>query len=127
MDFYKLNVLDVGLIAMILFFSAGYVFSFHFSPSLQCAKETKAIVYQNGKAVNHLTLAGHQEIALLKGKVLIETMPGRIRISRSDCPRRICVKGGWIKRPGQILTCVPNKVLIEICAEEPSFIDAVVR
>jgi len=32
----------------------------------------------------------------------------------SDCPDRVCVKSGRIKRPGEFAACVPNRFLIVI-------------
>ncbi|MCP4353717.1 MAG: NusG domain II-containing protein, partial [Desulfobacterales bacterium] len=58
---------------------------------------------------------------------IIETKQGGIRIKKSDCPRQICVNTGWIKTPGRIIVCVPNKILIEIKSEKPLFLDAVVH
>ncbi|MBU3182876.1 NusG domain II-containing protein [Clostridium psychrophilum] len=45
---------------------------------------------------------------------LIEILPGKIRIKDSDCPDKICVKEGWISQAGQILVCLPHKLIIKI-------------
>ncbi|MEW6229491.1 MAG: NusG domain II-containing protein [Bacillota bacterium] len=39
---------------------------------------------------------------------------GRVRISESDCPDKICVRTGWITRPGQVIVCLPNRIVVEI-------------
>ena len=39
---------------------------------------------------------------------------GRIRFAEADCPDRICVRTGWISRPGQIAACVPGHLIIRI-------------
>ena len=38
----------------------------------------------------------------------------QIRISRNDCPQRICQQMGAISRTGQMIVCVPHKLLIYI-------------
>ncbi len=76
--------------------------------------------------VKSLRLDKDQEIIILNGEMLIEIKEGRIRVRESDCPRKICVNTGWIKTPGQVIVCVPNKVLVEIKSAGSPFLDAVV-
>ncbi|WP_353894297.1 NusG domain II-containing protein [Proteinivorax hydrogeniformans] len=35
-------------------------------------------------------------------------------VEHSDCPDQICVSFGKAKRPGQTITCLPNRVFIRI-------------
>ena len=51
-----------------------------------------------------------------EGEVEIEYGDGRIRVARSTCPGQICVKTGWISRGNEIISCVPNRLLIRITA-----------
>jgi len=39
---------------------------------------------------------------------------GRARVRSSDCPDKVCVKTGWIEHPGEIIVCLPNRVVVEI-------------
>jgi len=32
----------------------------------------------------------------------------------SVCPLHICSQTGWIERPGELIACVPNKLVITI-------------
>lgn len=48
------------------------------------------------------------------GENEIEISNGSVRILDADCPDKICVKDGAIREPGQILVCLPNKVVVEI-------------
>lgn len=45
---------------------------------------------------------------------------GTVRISRNDCPQKICQKMGAISRTGQMIVCVPRKLLIYIPARHDS-------
>ncbi len=38
----------------------------------------------------------------------------RIRIIEADCPDKLDVKQGWISNPGEIIVCLPNRLIIEI-------------
>ena len=57
----------------------------------------------------------------------LEVKDGAIRVLSSDCPQQICVNGGWIRRPRQVIACVPNKTLVTIESAESPFLDAIVR
>lgn len=48
------------------------------------------------------------------GHNTIEISNGDVWVSESDCHNQICVLDGKIKVPGEILVCLPNKLLIEI-------------
>lgn len=48
------------------------------------------------------------------GTSTIEVKPGAIRMKYSPCPDRICMKTGWIEHPGQVIACVPNRIIITI-------------
>ncbi len=125
-DFYRITAFDVVLIVLILSFSTGAILFTRLGLNWQLPKIPEASVYHEGKLLKHLKLDKDQEIILLDGKMLIEVKEGRIRAKKSDCPRKICVNTGWIKTPGQIIVCVPNKILIEIKRATSPFLDAVV-
>ena len=48
------------------------------------------------------------------GAIKIVAQKGRIRFVKSDCPDLVCVNTGWIKKPGQIAACLPNRMLIKL-------------
>ncbi len=123
---YKVTVIDVALVGLILFFSIGAILYTKLGLNAQLPKVPEAYVYQEGKLVKSLRLDKDQEIIILNGEMLIEIKEGRIRVRESDCPRKICVNTGWIKTPGQVIVCVPNKVLVEIKSAGSPFLDAVV-
>ncbi|MDI6638910.1 MAG: NusG domain II-containing protein, partial [Bacillota bacterium] len=39
---------------------------------------------------------------------------GRARVRASDCPDKVCVKTGWIEHPGEVIVCLPNRVVVKI-------------
>jgi len=59
------------------------------------------------------------------GEVAIEVREGRVRVAESSCPQKICVKTGWIDKPGQSIICFPNKVLVAIEAKKTLQTDGV--
>ena len=124
--FYRLTPFDVVLIVLILFASTGVILFTELGLNWQLSETPEAVVYHEGKLLEHLSLDKDREITLLEGKMILEIKDERIRVKKSDCPRQICVSRGWIKRPGQVIVCVPNKILIEIKKPAAPLLDAVV-
>jgi len=125
-SFYRLTPFDVVLIVLILFASTGVILFTELGLNWQLSEIPEAVVYHEGKLLEHLSLDKDREIVLLEGKMILEIKDERVRVKKSDCPRQICVSRGWIKRPGQVIVCVPNKILIEIKKPAAPLLDAVV-
>lgn len=64
---------------------------------------------KNGKTLDVKTKFGYNKIEILNGKV---------RISDTDCPDKSEVKSGWIDSSGEMLVCLPNRVLVRIDGEK---------
>lgn len=45
---------------------------------------------------------------------IIKVEKGRIRFIDADCPDKICIKAGWLKKPGDSAACLPHKIIITI-------------
>ncbi len=48
------------------------------------------------------------------GKTTVEILNNKVHIHSSDCKNQICVLSGWIEKPGQWLSCLPNEVFVLI-------------
>ena len=57
---------------------------------------------------------------------LIEILPGKIRIKDADCRDKICVKEGWIPHGGQLIVCLPHKLIINIEGKS-NIVDSVIN
>ncbi|MFC6294270.1 NusG domain II-containing protein [Lactiplantibacillus daoliensis] len=40
--------------------------------------------------------------------------PKRVAITDANCSDQVCVRRGWIHKPGQTIVCLPHKLLVEI-------------
>jgi hypothetical protein len=49
----------------------------------------------------------------------------RIRMKEANCPDKICVRQGWIEKPGDSIVCIPGEIIIRIEGAAP--LDAVTR
>lgn len=48
------------------------------------------------------------------GENLINISKGYVQILDADCPDKVCIRDGSISKPGQVLVCLPHKVVVEI-------------
>jgi len=85
------------------------------------------IVEINGKMLYRLLLATDTLFTIRgrTGDITIEAKNSRVRISESSCPLKLCVKTGWINKPGESIICVPNKLAIHIQGSNKGVVDAV--
>ena len=71
-------------------------------------KEVKKIIFDKkviGKKIPMNTEFGYN---------LIEIGDGEVRVIDADCPDKLDVKQGFISKPGQVIVCLPNRLVIEI-------------
>lgn len=82
-----------------------------------------AIIKQNGKIIEKIDLSKVKEKKELKinyndkdhkGYNIIEIDKGSIRFIDADCPDKVCVKSGVLKKPGETAACLPHKLIITI-------------
>ncbi len=57
------------------------------------------------------------------GDTVVEIENGRVRVKSSPCPRKYCVKQGWVRRGA--IVCVPNRLVITAGASLPEGVDAI--
>ncbi len=107
------KVLIIFIILLSLF-SFMYINRYAFSSqekyiSVQVnGKEIKKILYDK-KLIDH-TIPIQTEY----GYNLLEIGDQRVRVIEADCPNKLDVKQGYISRVGEIIVCLPNKLVIEI-------------
>lgn len=106
----------ITIISIILLLSAGALFVCSYMAK---SSPLTAEIYQNGVLLHSIDL-GHVTSAyelVIEGEsgsntVLVE--PGAISMLDATCPDHICVKTGKINSPLMPITCLPNKVVIQI-------------
>jgi hypothetical protein len=115
---------DFLLIIFILTFSIGGFF-LRSHPQ----KGTHYLIEVNGKIAYRLSLTSDTLLTIRgkTGEMLIKTEQNRICMYRSSCPLKICEKTGWIQKPGEVIICIPNKIVIRIEGEYTEGPDAVTQ
>lgn len=87
-------------------------------------------------AVISLSEARYRVVRLTKKETLhevfgawrleLQTEPGRIRVRAANCPKKDCVRQGWISNPSRAIVCLPARVVIRIEGERAaSDVDAI--
>ena len=76
----------------------------------------KAVVRSGGQVFAELDLQQRRtlEVPGPLGLTLIAVEPGRARVQSDPGPRQVCVRQGWLARPGEIAICAPNHVSLQI-------------
>ncbi len=87
------------------------------------------IIEVNGQIVQQLDLKVSKQISVDGpiGKTAIKIEQGKAQVIHSDCPEKICMKTGKIHRVGEIIVCVPNKVVVKISGQEKNRFDAITQ
>jgi len=111
----------ITIICLLIFSTVIFIFSTqHFSGE-------KIVYIKYNNHVLKYPLKQNREIKLKNGKIVIEIKNKKVHVKESDCPEKICVLTGWISNPGQIIVCVPNKLIIKIISEKEQKIDSISR
>jgi hypothetical protein len=89
-----------------------------------------AYVYLDNILIARYSLSGNAGEKLIRGKngpVQLKIDESGIRVSKSPCPSRICMRMGSINRQGQSIICIPNHVLIIIGKNKDQNPDGITR
>ncbi|WP_017211711.1 NusG domain II-containing protein [Clostridium beijerinckii] len=80
---------------------------------------TYAEITIDGKFYKKINLSEHRsedkiDIKTSYGDNIIDIKDNSIKVIDADCKDKICVRSGFISEPGQIIVCLPHKLMIEI-------------
>ena len=88
-------------------------------------KSKQVIIQVDQKVTGIYDLHSPARVVMVQGPVgtsQVEIRGGKVRMLSSPCPNHTCQKAGWICCQGQVICCLPNKILIRISGgeEDPS-------
>jgi hypothetical protein len=122
MKLKKLDYIIIGTLILLTVISSTAVFI----SSRRKFDELYVNIEVNGKFYKKVPLYNVSEKVKVKterGINIIEVVNGKVHVEEADCPDKICVKDGFIHRPGEILVCLPNKVVIQIQGKNREDVD----
>jgi len=81
--------------------------------------KTYAVIEVNGKIFQKISLGSDGpnlkiHVPVTSGENIFEIDRARVRMLSAQCPDQDCIRQGWINRPGQIIVCLPNKIVVKI-------------
>lgn len=101
----RMLLLVLGLLSF-----SSLILPLHFAPGKEYVVEIDGQVKFAGK----LGEPRHLDVKAPLGIVRLEIGERGIRVAASACPQQICVRQGWIRYAGQLIVCVPNKLIITV-------------
>ncbi|NOY77402.1 MAG: NusG domain II-containing protein [Calditrichaeota bacterium] len=87
-------------------------------------KGTSVVIEYRNHPIYRLPLNKDQSLSVPgdSGGLVLQIRKGKVWVSQSHCPHKICMRMGKISRPGQIIVCVPNRIVIRITGpNQPTF------
>lgn len=80
---------------------------------------TYAEITIDGKTFKKIPLSEHRgdekiDIRTASGYNTLEIKDQSIKVIDADCRDKICEKSGFISEPGQLIVCLPHKLMVEI-------------
>lgn len=123
-----LKIITPGDKILVIFILALGVFSLIGINHFQQAGDLVTIKV-NGQVVQQLDLKVSEQVTVNGpiGKTTIKIDHGEAQVIYSDCPEKICVKTGKIRHVGEIIVCVPNKVVVKISSQEKNQFDVITQ
>ncbi len=111
-------ILFICLILVLLLLSFFWIL--YPSDAASKGQAVVAQIYQNGTLLETIDLSrvtAPYELTVTgenSRQNIISVRPGSIGMLHADCPDKLCVKQGFYSTPSLPITCLPNKVVIEL-------------
>src|SRR5699024_3893157 len=109
-------IVFLSLLSLVSFF----IFSYMLADKTQENSIDVAVISFANLQIQRLTLTDNMGMDILNIPEIdcspdaVEVNNDQIRIKGSNCPQQICVNRGYISKPGEIIICLPHKMIIEI-------------
>lgn len=83
----------------------------------------QASIWVDGQVMEVLSLDDPRKLSVTGplGVSVLEIRDHKIRFLDSPCRGKVCVHGGWLTEVGELLACLPNKVMVRILGSDPRF------
>ncbi len=126
-SFYRLSAADIVMVSVVLILSVGTLLWLGVREARGADGAAVASIFRGNALTETVPLTGDSDLTLRDVGMRFEVREGGIRVVESDCPHKVCVNTGWITRSGQIIACVPNRIVVRVERAQEPFLDAVVQ
>jgi hypothetical protein len=118
---------DVIIIAIVIVISIASAVGFTIVNNARSYDEKVAVISVDGKPYKTVSFDKNQaetiDIKSELGTNIIKIENNKIGVVDADCPDKVCIHDGFVEKPGQMLVCLPNKVVIEIKGQKQAVDD----
>lgn len=121
---------DYSIILLILIMS--FVIFFVFKNNIEILNNSNkyAIITVNGEEIEKIEINSETNglempIETEFGYNLLEFSDQGVRSVEASCPDKIDVLQGYITDPGEMIVCLPNRLVVEIVSEQNTNVDEV--
>ena len=114
---------DIVLIGLLLLFTVASFFIFRFSAK----KGRQVTILVDNKEQYRFSLSDDHDASIegAIGATYIRIREGFLWITEAPCPHKDCMRMGKISHAGEIIVCIPNKILIKVEGEVEDTLDGI--
>ncbi len=111
-DIFVIKIADIILVAFLTIFAIFGVFIIN----SVFGGGDYVLITINGEKLKTISLSesGEYEIKAMNNFNKIKIIDGKVKMLEANCPDKYCVKHKPISNSNETITCLPNKVVIEI-------------
>lgn len=77
---------------------------------------SEAYIYKDGVLLEAVSLSEEKTVAIDE-HISVRISGGAAYVLKSDCKGQDCVKAGKISKAGEMIVCLPNKVVVKIVGD----------
>lgn len=115
----KLTKGDKILVIVLIIFS--FLFAYYMATVNKNLEKKYVSIQINGEEINTIEFSKDiiGETYVLEtefGRNVLQFGDGEVKIIEASCPDQLCVKQGKIGQVGQLIVCLPNRLVVEIKA-----------
>mgnify|MGYP006150849333 FL=1 len=113
------------ILIIFLFVLNGWLFIYW---GIDFSRGDLVVIEVNQNEVERLALTTDQnkEVKGPLGLTEVEIKKGQVRIVKSPCKNKVCIKSGYIRYADRLVACIPNRVVVRIVGSMHRGVDAVV-
>lgn len=89
-----------------------------------------AEIYLDGQLLHNIVLTAQEQelhIQCANGYNILQYGRQGLRIMEADCHNQDCVQAGWHYRAGDLIVCLPHRLLIQLSGDKGAEFDAISR
>lgn len=106
---------DFLLIIIVLVVALGF---YLFQEWGRKSSDNQVVVMVNGEIFGTYDLDDDQTVSINNGSNILKIEDHKAKMSRADCPDKLCVHQRAISKANESIICLPNKVVVKITARD---------